>query len=80
MIAKHGVSEALVCTMKKRVLAAVLAIVFGGIGVHKFYLGKTVWGIVYLLLCWTGIPSIIALIEGLIYLCSSDQDFERKYC
>ena len=66
--------------MNKRVLAAVLAIVFGGLGAHKFYLGKMVWGIVYLLLCWTGIPTIIGFIEGLIYLCTSDQEFEKKYC
>lgn len=66
--------------MNKRVLAAILAIVFGGLGVHKFYLGKMVWGIVYLLLCWTGIPSIVGFVEGLIYLCTSDKEFEKKYC
>lgn len=66
--------------MNKRVLAAVLAIVFGGLGVHKFYLGKMVWGIVYLLLCWTGIPTIVGFVEGLIYLCTSDKEFEKKYC
>lgn len=38
---------------KNRITAALLALVFGGIGVHRFYLGKIVSGIFYLLLCWT---------------------------
>ena len=48
--------------MKNRKLAAVLAIALGGFGAHKFYLGKILWGIIYLLFCWTGIPTIISLI------------------
>lgn len=42
-----------------------LAILVGGFGLHKFYEGKAGLGILYLLFCWTGIPSIIALIEGI---------------
>lgn len=54
---------------KNRITAALLALVFGGIGVHRFYLGKIVSGIFYLLLCWTFIPAIIALIEFIILIC-----------
>jgi TM2 domain-containing membrane protein YozV len=64
---------------KSRVTAGVLAILLGGIGVHKFYLGKTGWGIVYLIFCWTYIPSLIGLIEGIIYLASTDQSFAIKH-
>ena len=46
---------------------------------HKFYLGRVGAGIAYLLFCWTGIPAIIGLIEGIIYLCSSEEDFYYKY-
>ena len=42
---------------------AVLTFFLGGIGGHKFYLGKYGQGILYLLFCWTGIPAIIALVE-----------------
>lgn len=65
--------------MTSRVIAALLAIFFGGLGLHKFFLGQVGWGIVYLLFCWTGIPSFIGFIEGIIYLLSSDYDFERRH-
>ena len=47
----------------------VLALLLGGIGAHKFYAGKIGTGICYLLFCWTAIPAIIALIEGISALC-----------
>ena len=59
-------------------MAGVLAILLGGLGIHKFYLGKIGLGIVYLLFCWTGIQAIIGLIEGIIYLCSNDENFQLK--
>lgn len=46
-----------------------LAFFLGGIGVHKFYAGKTSSGILYLLLCWTFIPCFIAFIEFIAALC-----------
>lgn len=64
---------------KSRIAAALLAFFLGGIGVHKFYLGQTLWGFVYLIFCWTLIPSLIAFIEFIIYLCMSDQAFDEKY-
>lgn len=42
------------------------ALFLGGFGVHKFYVGKVGLGVVYLLFCWTFIPAIIALVEGII--------------
>lgn len=52
-----------------KVTYCVLAFLLGGIGVHKFYAGKTGAGICFLLFCWTGIPAIIALIDGISGLC-----------
>lgn len=49
-----------------KVVYLLLAFFLGGLGVHKFYAGKTGMGILYLLFCWTGIPSIIAIIEVII--------------
>ncbi len=65
---------------KSRSAAILLAIFFGGIGVHKFYLNKPGQGIIYLLLFWTGIPLIISLIEAIRFLMMSDSSFNTKYC
>ena len=64
---------------KNKIVAALLAFFLGGFGVHKFYLGRIGWGIVYLLLFWTFIPTIVSLVEFVIYLVMSDEDFAKKY-
>ena len=64
---------------KNRVLAALLALFLGGIGVHHFYLGRPIMGVLYLLFCWTFIPSIAAFVEALVLLCTSDEAFHRQY-
>lgn len=57
-----------------KVVYCVLAFFLGGIGIHKFYAGKTGAGIAMLLLCWTGIPAIIALIDFIIGLTKKSDD------
>lgn len=64
--------------VKSKMAAGLLAIFLGGLGVHKFYLGKIGAGIVYLCFCWTWIPAVVGLIEGILYLCSSDENFQLK--
>ena len=63
---------------KSRIVAGVLGLVLGGLGVHKFYLGNVGLGIVYLIFFWTFIPAIIGFIEGIIYLVQSDDEFAYK--
>ncbi len=63
----------------KRVMAGVLALLLGGFGVHKFYLGYTTAGIIYLLLCCNGVTGVMALVEGIIYLTKSDEEFIETY-
>ena len=63
---------------KSRIAAGVLAILLGGFGAHKFYMGKIGMGILYLLFCWTAIPGILGIIEGIIYLCESDEKFASR--
>ncbi len=65
--------------LKNKTVAGLLAIFLGGLGIHKFYLGKIMMGIIYLVFCWTYIPSIIAFIEGIIYLVSNDENFQLKH-
>lgn len=64
---------------KSKITAVLLALFLGGIGAHKFYLGSIGLGILYLLFFWTGIPLIIALIEGIVYLRMSEEEFRAKY-
>lgn len=64
---------------KSKLVAGLLGIFLGGLGIHKFYLGKIGMGILYLIFCWTYIPALVGFIEGIIYLCASDQEFEYKY-
>ncbi|EFA69657.1 conserved hypothetical protein [Cylindrospermopsis raciborskii CS-505] len=66
---------------KNRAIAAVLA--FSGAiaisGLHKFYLGQPLWGILYVLLSWTPIPKIASAIEGVWYLTQDEETFNRKF-
>lgn len=64
---------------KSKVGAGLLAILLGIFGAHKFYLGNWGQGIIYFILCWTYIPAILGLIEGIRYLILSDEDFAQKY-
>lgn len=64
---------------KSKSTAAVLAFFLGGFGAHKFYLRQTGLGVLYLIFFWTWIPSIIAFIEFIILLCTSEEEFDRKY-
>jgi TM2 domain-containing membrane protein YozV len=65
--------------MKNKLVAALLALFVGGFGIHKFYLGRTGAGIVYLIFCWTLIPGMIAFIESIILLFMSEAEFNFKF-
>lgn len=78
-IASSSASEGSVICTKSKTTAGVLAILFGGFGVHKFYLGSMGFGVLYLLFCWTGIPFFVSFIEGILILSTSDNDFNSRY-
>jgi len=61
-------------------VAGLLGIFLGGWGVHKFYLGYTTPGIIQIVITLlTCVGSVIGLIEGIIYLTKSDEDFYNTY-
>ncbi len=75
-------------TSGKRVTAGIFALVLGGLGIHKFYLGYTSAGVIHLLVFFIGmlplfmgtlVISVIAMIEGIIYLTKSDEQFDQTY-
>ena len=58
-----------------KIAYVLLALFLGGLGIHNFYAGKTLLGIIYLVFCWTFIPAIAALVQAIIALCKpSDQN------
>lgn len=65
--------------IKSKIVAGILAILLGSLGIHKFYLGQKGKGILYLLFFWTYVPSILGFIEGIMILCSNDENFQIKY-
>lgn len=65
--------------MKDKNVAGILAFFFGIFGVHRFYLGQTGLGILYLIFFWTGIPAIIGFIDALIFFSMGRDDFDYKY-
>jgi TM2 domain-containing membrane protein YozV len=68
-------------TESKKTVAGILGILLGAWGVHKFYLGYTTPGIIQIVvtILTCGAGGIIGLIEGIIYLTKSDQDFIDTY-
>jgi len=64
---------------KNKMAAGLFAILLGSFGIHKFYLGEVGMGIIYLLFSWSVIPAVAGLVEGIIYLTMSDEEFDRKY-
>lgn len=64
---------------KTKIAAALFAVFLGGFGAHKFYLGQTGQGILYLLFFWTFIPSIIAFVEFILLLTMSDSTFDQRF-
>ncbi len=77
----------------KRIIAGVLGILLGSLGVHKFVLGYNQEGIIllaitiigYATLCiaigalFVWVPGLIGLIEGIIYLTKTDEEFYNTY-
>ena len=74
---------------KSKIAAGILGILLGWLGIHKFYLGYTVSGIIMLLVSIiagsitlglaSAVIAIIGLIEGIIYLTKTDEDFCEIY-
>ena len=68
-----------------KLAAGLCGIILGGLGIHKFILGMTTPGLIMLLVsictCGFGYPvmHIIGIIEGIIYLTKSDEEFYQTY-
>lgn len=73
----------------KKIAAGILAILLGSLGVHKFVLGYQQEGLIMLVISLVGgvitcggtayVMGLIGLIEGIIYLTKSDDEFIQTY-
>ena len=73
----------------KKMAAGICGILLGSFGVHKFILGYTTAGVIMLvvslvgglLTCWmsAAVMAIIGLVEGIVYLTKTDEEFVRTY-
>ena len=83
----HRIYAEAAVAAKSRLLAGVLAVFLGAVGLHKFYLGYALSGIVLLLLTVAGwitvagpiVAGAVGLVEGIIYLTRSDREFADRY-
>mgnify|MGYP002527944412 CR=1 FL=1 len=79
--------------MKNKIVAGILALLLGGLGIHAFYLGENSKGITYLVATIIGwvtsiffiglipcfIIGVLCLIDGIKLLTMTDEDFNAKY-
>jgi TM2 domain-containing membrane protein YozV len=76
-----AIDKMILTKRKSRTIAAILA--FSGTlkisGLHKFYLGQPLWGLLYVLLSWTLIPKVACAIEGVWYLTQDEETFDRYF-
>jgi TM2 domain-containing membrane protein YozV len=69
----------------KKIVTGIVAILLGAFGIHKFLLGYTTEGIIMLVITIVScgilaiVPSVIGIVEGVIYLTKSDEEFVRTY-
>lgn len=66
-------------TTRNRTAAGIFALVLGTAGIQKFYLGHTAAGVLCLLFFWTFVPTLLGIVEGVLFLTMSDEEFARKY-
>ena len=74
---------------EKKLVAGILGILLGTLGIHKFYLGYQKEGIIMLVVALVGgtitcgigavAIQIIGIVEGIMYLTKSDEEFVATY-
>ena len=62
----------------KQTTAAILNIRLGDFGVGHFYTGQTLRGVLDIIFCWTGIPAIIGIVEGIIWLTDTEEEWAAR--
>ena len=61
-----------------RVECGIIAMIFGAVGLHKFYRGQYGRGLLCIVFCWTFIPAIVGVLEGIHYLTETDEQYREE--
>lgn len=83
--AKQAYEQISTAHESKRVVAGIVAIIFGALGIHKFILGYQKEGLIMLIISMlslgflAGVVALVGLIEGIVYLTKSDEEFYQTY-
>ena len=64
---------------KNKVLAGVLGILCGFLGIHHFYLGSVMAGVICILANCLLVGGLIGLVEGIMILIMPDAEFDARY-
>ncbi len=74
---------------KDRMIAGLLAVFLGTLGIHHFYLDRPDRGLIYLVVSLAGgfvtcglaavVIAAISLVEGILYMMKSDEEFQRRH-
>ncbi|WP_144210681.1 TM2 domain-containing protein [Shewanella donghaensis] len=65
--------------IKNQRLAIWFSVLFGFLGLHKFYLGQHLKGSLYLVFCWTFVPMIVGWVDAVRTLKMSPFNFQQRY-
>jgi len=66
--------------MKDKNVAGILALFFGSIGIHRFYMGQVGLGILYILLLpFFGLSFFISLIDAIVFFSQDKDAFDLKH-
>lgn len=64
---------------KSKNVAGFLALFFGWLGIHRFYLEQNTRGVFYIIFCWFPLIWIIGFIDAIAFFSMDEQQFDRKY-
>lgn len=70
---------------KDKMVAGILAILLGSLGIHKFYLGYTKEAVIMLVVTLVtfgfgaAVMQVVGIIEGIMYLTKTDEEFQATY-
>jgi TM2 domain-containing membrane protein YozV len=64
---------------KSKLVAGLLALFLGGLGIHKFYLNQGGTGMLMLIFFWTFIPAFVSFFQAINYFTMSDKKFDEIY-